>query len=80
MVTLTDNPPTWQVSTNGSTVFQGISNVSGLSTGMPVDMDVALQADGSLMATRLAIYNPDATSLSLSIGQVILASPSQSNV
>jgi hypothetical protein len=74
------NPPTWRVSTNGSTVFQGITNVSGLSTGVPVDIDVVLQADGSLMATRVAVYNPDATNLSLSSGQVILASPSQSNV
>lgn len=65
------NPPTWQVSANGSTDFQGIGSVSALSTGMPVDMDVALQADGSLMATRVAIYDTDATNLSLSIGQVI---------
>jgi len=73
-------PPTWQVSTNGSTVFQGIGSISGLSTGMPVDMDVALQADGSLMATRVAVYDTDATNLSLSVGQVTLADPSQSNV
>jgi hypothetical protein len=74
------NPPTWQVSTDGGTLFQGISSVSGLSTGMPVDMDVALQADGSLMATRVAVYNADATNLSLSIGQVILADASESSV
>jgi hypothetical protein len=74
------SPPTWQVSANGSTVFQGISSVSGLTPGMPVDMDVALQADGSLMATRVAVYNADATNLSLSTGQVIQASPSQSSL
>jgi hypothetical protein len=74
------NPPTWQVSTNGSTLFQGIGNASGLSTGMPVDMDVALQADGSMMATRVAVYDTDATNLSLSSGQVILTAPSLSNV
>jgi hypothetical protein len=74
------NPPTWQASTNSSTLFQGISGVSGLSTGMPVDMDVAIQADGSLMATRIAVYNPDAANLSLSSGQVILADPSESSV
>lgn len=74
------NPPTWQVNTNGSTVFQGIGSASGLSAGMPVDMDVALQADGTLMATRVAVYDADATSLSLSIGQVISPGPSQSAV
>lgn len=67
------NFPTWQVSTNSSTVFQGISGISGLSPGMPVDMDVALQADGSLMATRVAVYNTDATNLSISSGQLMLA-------
>jgi len=74
------NPPTWQVSTNGSTVFQGIGNVSGLSIGMPVDMDVALQANGSLMATRVAVYNTDTTNLDLSSGQVILADTPQSSI
>ena len=69
--------PTWQVGTNGSTVFQG---TTGLSTGMPVDMDVALQADGSLMATRVAVYNTDATNLSLSNGQLILSDPVAPNV
>jgi hypothetical protein len=74
------NPPTWKVSTNGSTVFQGVGSVSELSAGMPVDMDVALQADGSLMATRVAVYNTDATNLSLSSGQVMLAGYPQSSV
>lgn len=73
------NSPTWQVSTNGSTVFQGISGVSGLSAGMPVDMDVALQADGSLMATRVAVYNTDATNLDVSGGQVVTMDPAESN-
>jgi hypothetical protein len=72
--------PTWQVNADGSTVFQGTTNVSGLSTGMPIDMDVALQADGSLMATRVAVYNTDATNLSLSNGQLILADPVAPNV
>lgn len=74
------NSPAWQVNTNGSTVFQGISSVSGLSMGMPVDMDIALQADGSLMATRVAVYDTDAMNLSLSVGPVISSSPSQSTV
>lgn len=73
-----DSMPTWQVGTNASTVFQGIGSAAGLSTGMPVDMDIALQADGSLMATRVAVYAANATNLSLSIGQMINGSPSQS--
>ncbi len=74
------NPPTWQVNTNGSTVFQGITGMSGLSPGMPVDMDVALQADGSFMATRVAVYNTEATNLDLSSGQLMLADFQQSSV
>ncbi len=74
------NPPTWQVSTNGSTAFQGIGNASGLSTGMPVEMDVALQQDGTLLATRVSVYDTNATSLSLSSGQLLNAGPSQSAV
>jgi hypothetical protein len=74
------NPPVWQVSTGGSTVFQGINSASGLSTGMPVDMDVALQTDGSLMATRVAVYNTDATNAALSVGQIITPGYSASSV
>jgi len=74
------DPPTWQVSTDGSTLFQGIGSAAGLSTGMPVDMDIALQADGSLMATRVAVYDTDATNFSLSIGQVISPGSSPSEV
>lgn len=73
-------PPTWQVSTNGNTVFQGITSAAGLSTGMPVDMDIALQTDGSLMATRVAVYNTDATNLSLSSGQIMFAAYPPSSV
>ncbi len=61
-------PPIWQVSTNGSTVFQGIGGVFGLSIGMPVDMDLALQADGSLMATRVGVYETNTAGLSAAYG------------
>ncbi len=67
---LNSNPPTWQVSSNSSTVFDGVSSAAALSAGMPVDMDIALQQDGSLLATRVAVWDTDTTNLSLSIGQV----------
>lgn len=54
----------WQVDSNASTVFQGITGPSQLSAGMPVDMDVAIQPDGSLLATRIAVYDTDTTNLS----------------
>jgi uncharacterized protein DUF5666 len=73
-------PPTWQVTVNGSTAFQGVGNSAGLSAGVPVDMDVALQADGTLQATRVAVYDTDTSNLSFSSGQITLESPSESEV
>ncbi|MCL2660125.1 MAG: DUF5666 domain-containing protein [Acidobacteriaceae bacterium] len=66
-ITLPAEPPTWQISTNGSTVFQGVASASSLTTGVPVDMDVAIQADGTLVATRVAVYDTDPANLFFSI-------------
>jgi hypothetical protein len=63
--------PTWQVSTSASTVYQGITGFSGLAVGMPVDMDVAIQPDGSLLAVRIAVYDPSAVDLSISTGPLL---------
>jgi hypothetical protein len=76
-VTAADGP-TWQVASNNSTVFQGISGASQLAAGMPVEMDVAIQADGSLVAMRVAVYDTNTASLSVVIGplmRVYLAAP-----
>ncbi len=61
-------PLTWPVSLNSDTIFQGVGNTSGLSAGMPVDMDLTIQLDGSLLATRVAVYDTDATSLNIAYG------------
>lgn len=60
--------PLWQVSPTGSTVFQGVTGASQLATGMAVDMDVAIQADGTLQATRVAVYDTNPSNLSFSSG------------
>jgi hypothetical protein len=62
--------PSWSVDTGGTTAFQGISGASGLSAGMAIDMDVAIQTDGSLLATRVAMLDANPTSLSLTAGPV----------
>jgi hypothetical protein len=59
---------TWQVSTNGNTVFQGIGNAQDLGPGMPVDLDGTLQADGTLLATRIAVQDSDTTDLTVNQG------------
>ncbi len=61
----------WQVHTDGSTVFQGVSGFSALAGGMPVDMDVAIQQDGSMLATRAAVEDTNATNLSVSRGPLL---------
>ena len=47
-------------SSNNQTVFQGISDASALSPGMFVNVDGAIQSDGSLLATRIAVEDPSA--------------------
>ena len=62
--------PTWTVTSNGSTVYQGISGLSMLGVGMPVNMDLTFQEDGSQLATRVAVPDTDTTDLSVSTGPV----------
>jgi hypothetical protein len=54
---------TLSATSNTSTVFQGISGASALTPGMFLDVDGAIQSDGSLLATRIAVENPSAVNL-----------------
>jgi hypothetical protein len=60
---------TVQAQTNGATVIQGVSGLSGLASGMFVNLDGALQIDGSLLATRIEVENPSA--LNISAGPIL---------
>jgi hypothetical protein len=51
---------TLSASSNNQTVFQGISGASALSSGMFLNVDGAIQPDGSLLATRIAVEDPSA--------------------
>lgn len=64
------NGPRWQVNSSGSTVFQGVNGIAQLASGMPVDMDVAIQADGTLLATRVAVQDTNTSSLNIFSGPV----------
>ncbi len=68
--------PAWQVAVSSGTVFQGVTFPSGLTVGMPVDMDLVIQPDGSLQATRVAVYDTDPTNLSLAFGPPMAIYPS----
>lgn len=45
----------YAVAVNSNTQYGGISGFSGLATGMLVEVDVAAQPDGSLLATRIHV-------------------------
>jgi hypothetical protein len=67
-------PPKWQVSLNSSTILQGISGAVQLTTGVPVDMDVTIQQDGSLVATRVSVLSTETTTLTVVSGPLIAVS------
>jgi hypothetical protein len=60
--------PTWQVSLSNGTAFQGVRSSAGLTAGMPIDMDLVINPDGSLLATRVAVYDTDTTNLNIAYG------------
>ena len=64
--TITGQP--LSVNASSSTVYQGISGLSALNVGTFVDMDTAVQSDGSLMATRITVEDPAA--LNVVIGPI----------
>jgi hypothetical protein len=51
---------TLSASSNSATVFQGISGASALAPGMFLNMDGAIQSDGSVLATRIAVEDSSA--------------------
>ena len=65
------NGQTLSVNSNDSTVYQGISGFSALTVGTFVDMDAAIQEDGSQLATRIAVEDTDVTDLTVSTGPLL---------
>jgi Domain of unknown function (DUF5666) len=64
-------PPSWQVRLNSSTVLHGISGTAQLTTEVPIDVDVAIQQDGSLVATRVSVISTETTTLTVATGPLI---------
>lgn len=69
--------PTWSVQSNSSTVYQGVAAFSTLAVGMPVDMDVSIQEDGSLLASRVAVQDANPTNLSVVSGPLLFVGSSE---
>jgi hypothetical protein len=68
---------TLSVNTNSGTVYQGITGFSLLADGALIDMDAAIQADGSQLATRIAVEDTNTTNLSASTGPLLQIAGSQ---
>jgi hypothetical protein len=56
----TYGPRTLSASFNSATVFQGVSGASALSPGMFLNVDGAIQPDGSLLVTRIEVEDSSA--------------------
>ncbi len=54
------NGSSLNLAANSATIYQGVSALSSITVGMLVDMDAAVQADGSLLATRIQVDDPTA--------------------
>jgi Domain of unknown function (DUF5666) len=63
------------VSANSSTAYQGIGDFSGIGVGSLLDIDGDVQPDGSLLATRIAAYDPIA--LNVMTGPLLFLDGSQ---
>jgi hypothetical protein len=68
---------TLSVNSNGSTVYQGVNGFSALTAGTFVDMDAAIQSDGSQLATRIAVEDTDTANLSVATGPVLQTSAAE---
>ena len=71
------NPPIWHAVVNGNTVFQAVAGASQLTAGLPVDMDLAVQPDGSLLATRVSVISTETTTLTALTGAPIQVAASE---
>ena len=63
---------TLSASSNNETVFQGVSGAADLSPGMFLNVDGAIQSDGSLLATRIALE--DSSAINESSGPLMFVS------
>ncbi len=68
---------TFTVATNAGTVYQGVANFSALAAGMIANLDLALQSDGSLLATRIEVDDPSATNVLTGLVGTLFAAPAE---
>ena len=83
-LTMPNSSRTLSVDTNGSTVYQGISDFSAITVGLFVNLDAALEGDGSLLASRIGVADPAAIDVvrgpALQVAQAEPAIPEQNTM
>lgn len=62
----------WQITFNGNTLYQGVSGSSQLQAGTLVDFDGALQADGSVAASRIEVLDDNPSQLNAVVGPLFV--------
>ncbi len=67
------NGPTLSLVASGNTVYQRVTGLTALAPGMFIDLDAAIQPDGTLQATRIEMQ--DTSALNVMIGPVAFISP-----
>ena len=60
----------YQIYFDQNTTYQGVSGFSSLVAGMPFDVDATLQSDGSLLASRIEVFDPNPASLSYMVSDL----------
>jgi hypothetical protein len=68
---------TLKVNSKSSTLYQGVGGLPALAAGGFVNMDAALQSDGSQLATRVAVEDSDPTNQSVRTGPVLQTNSAQ---
>jgi hypothetical protein len=63
---------TLSLKTNNGTLYQGFSGLSMVSVGTYVNMDAAIQSDGSQLVSSIAVEDPALTDLGASTDPVLL--------
>lgn len=74
-LTMPEGPRELAIKTDSNTAYQSISNLSALQVGTFVDMDGAIQPDGSLLATRIAALDLSAIDVQTGPAMIVGGDP-----
>jgi len=74
-LTLPESSRTLSITAGSTTTYQGVAGFSALGVGTFVDLDGAIQPDGSLTATRIAVDDPSAVDVQIGPALIVGGDP-----